>query len=204
MIVALAGLIVIEFSVASVTVNEDTPTCPENAAITVTVPGATPAAWPNDPDASLMVATAGFDDVHSTELVISCVVPSVSVPVATKPTDVFSATPPLAGVVFVIAVNPSTVRLAVPLTPPSEQVIVTGPPVDAPVTTFPLTEATLVFEDVQVVTVSICCFVPSLKVATACNASVEPWANPALAGVTAIDVGVAEVTFSGADPFTPP
>jgi hypothetical protein len=202
-------LIVIELSVASVTVNEATPTCPENAAITVTVPGATPAAWPNDPDASLMIATDGFDDVHKTEPVIFCVVPSVSVPVATKPTDVFSATLSLAGVVIVIAVNASTVRLAVPLTPLSEQVIVTGPPSDTPVTVFPLTEATLVFEDVQLATVSRPCFVPSLKVPTTCNASVELCvgvlgASPALAAVTAIDESVAELTFSGADPVTPP
>jgi hypothetical protein len=196
-------LIVIELSVASVTVKEATPTCPENAAITVTVPGATPVAWPNDPDASLMTATAGFDDVHSTEPVISCVVASASVPVATKPIDVFSATLPLAGV-MVIAVNASTVRLAVPFTPLSEQVIVTGPPFDTPVTIFPLTEATLVFEDVQVATVSMCRVVPSLKVPTACNASVEPKASPALAGVTAIDESVAELTFRGADPLTPP
>ncbi len=205
-------MIVIELRVAFVTVNEATPTCPENAAITVTVPGATPAAWPNDPDASLMIATVGFDDVHSTELVISCVVPSVSVAVATKPTDVFSATLPLAGVVIVIAgavaLSPSTVKLAVPLVPPSEQVIVTGP-FDTPVTIFPETEATLVAEDVQVATVSRCCVVPSLKVPTACSASVESCvgvlgASPALAGVTAIEVSVAELTFSGADPPTPP
>jgi hypothetical protein len=155
-----------------------------------------------------MIATVGFDDVHSTELVIFCVVPSASVAVATKLTDVFSATLPLAGVVIVIAgavaLSPSTVRLAVPLTPPSEQVIVTGPPFEFPVTIFPLTDATLVAEDVQVATASRCCFVPSLKVPTTCNASVESWASPALAGVTAIDESVAELTFSGADPFTPP
>ncbi len=195
-------MIAIELSVAFVTVNEATPTCPENTAITVAVPGATPAAWPNDPEASLMIATAGFDDVHSTELVIFCVVASASVAVATKPIDVFSATLPLAGVIL-IAVTPSTVRLAVALTPFSEQLIVTGP-FDTPVTIFPVTEATLGAEDVQVATVSRCCVVPSLKVPTACNASVELWASPALAGVTAIDVSVAELTFSGADPLTAP
>lgn len=202
-IFGFAGLIVIELKVAFVTVNGATPTTPKNEAVTVAVPGAFPVAKPNEPDALLRVATDGFEDVHSTEFVRFCDVPSVSVPVATKPIDVPAATLGLAGVI-VIAVSDSTVRLAALLTtPPSWQVIVAAP-FDSPLTIPLLTVATAGAEDVQVATVSTCCVVPSLKFPMACNDNVEPVARPALAGVTVIDVSVAELTFSGADPVTPP
>ena len=202
-IFGFAGLIVIELNVAFVTVNGATPTSPENAAVTVAVPGAFPVAKPNDPPALLTVTSDGFDDVHSAEFVTFCVVPSASVPVAFKLIEVPSATLPLPGEI-VIAVTASTVRLAVLLTPPSRQVIVTEP-FDTPVTIpIPLTVATVAAEDVQPATVSTCCVVPSLKFPMACNDNVEPGARPALAGVTVIDVSVAELTFSGDDPVTPP
>src|SRR5580658_4040762 len=152
----LGGLIVIVLSVASDTVNEATPTIPENVAVIVTAPGAIPSAWPNDPDALLMVASDAFDEVHSTEFVRFWVVPSVRVPVAIKAIAVPGATVQLTAL-MVIAVNASTVKLAVALTPLSSQVIATGP-VDNPAVTIPmeLTVATLEAEDDQVATVSIC------------------------------------------------
>src|ERR1700691_3105487 len=106
-----AGLIVIELSVASETVNEATPTIPENVAVIVTAPGEIPSAWPNDPDTLLMVASDAFDEVHSTEFVRFWVVPSVRVPVAAKAIAVPGATVPLADLI-VIAVNASTVNAA--------------------------------------------------------------------------------------------
>jgi hypothetical protein len=150
------GLIVIKLSVASDTVNETTPTIPENVAVIVTAPGAIPSAWPNDPRTLLMVASDAFDEVHSTEFVRFWVVPSVRVPVAVKAIAVPAATVPLADLI-VIAVNASTVKLAVALTPFNWQVIVTEP-VDNPAVTIPieLTVATLEAEDDQVATVSIC------------------------------------------------
>jgi hypothetical protein len=60
-----------ELSVAFVTVNVATPICPASVAVTVAVPGALPAARPNDPAALLIVATDGSDDVHATEFVTS-------------------------------------------------------------------------------------------------------------------------------------
>src|ERR1700679_1154729 len=163
------GLIAMEFSVASDTVNAATPTIPENAAVIVTGPGATPSAWPNDPDTLLMVASSGFDEVHNTEFVRFWVVPSVRVPVAANEIAVPEATAPVAGVI-VIAVKASTVKLAVALTPPSWQVMVTEP-VDTPAVTIPmeLTVATAGAEEDQLATVSICCVVPLLKVPTACS-----------------------------------
>jgi hypothetical protein len=156
-IVGFTGLIAIELNVAFVTVNEATPTCPANTAVTVTVPGAIPVTWPYDPSATLIVATDGFDDVHCTELVRSCVVPFVSVPVAFKAIDVPSATVPLAGVI-VIAVNASTVKFAgVLVTPPNTQVTA-AVPLDSPVTipVFALTAATAGAEDDHIATVSTC------------------------------------------------
>src|SRR6202167_3132199 len=120
-----AGLIVIELSVASETVNEATPTIPENVAVIVTAPGEIPSAWPNDPDTLLMVASDAFDEVHSTEFVRFWVVPSVRVPVAAKAIAVPGATVPLAGL-MAIAGKASNVKLAGALTPFSWQVIVTG------------------------------------------------------------------------------
>ena len=151
-------MIVIVVSVASVTLKEATPTTPPKTAVTVTVPGASPSAQPYDPDMMLMVTREGFDDVHSTEFVMSCLEPSVRVPVAVKAIDVFSAKlkPALLVVEMAMAVNPSTVTLAVPSTPPREQVMVTGlADMDSPVTIFPFTLATLVSEDAQVATVVI-------------------------------------------------
>jgi hypothetical protein len=117
-------------------------------------------------------------------------------------TDVFSAKLALLGEI-VMAVNPSTVKFAVPFTPFSVQVIATGP-FDTPVTTFPLIVATLVADDVQAHTVASGSVVPSLKVPIACIASIEPTATPTLAGMTAIEASVAELTDNGADPVTPP
>jgi len=103
-----------------------------------------------------MVARDGFDEVHRTEFVMFCVVPSVRVPVAVRAIDVFSATVPLLGAVIVIAVKPSTVTVAVPICPPRVQLIVTGfGLIDSPVTMFSLTVAMVVSNEVKVETVVI-------------------------------------------------
>ena len=197
-ITGFMGLIAIELKVALDTVNEATPTCPANTAVTVTVPGAIPVAWPNDPSAALIVATVESDDVHCTEFVRSCVAPFVSVPVAFKGIDVPSATVPLPEIV--IAVKAWTVKFAgVLVTPPSWQVTA-AEPLDCPVTIpIALTVATVGAEDNQVATVSTCCVELSLNLAIACNARFESTVKPATPGVTVIDVSVAELTVSGTD-----
>lgn len=129
----LEGLIAMELNVAFVTVSGAIPTNPGNAAVTVAVPGAFPAAAPKEkPKASLIVVTDGFDEVQNTELVSFWVVIPANVPVAFKTMNVPCATPVLVNEI-VIAVRGSTVRLAVLFTAPNWQVIVTGP-FDTPVT----------------------------------------------------------------------
>ena len=198
-ILGFTGLMAMELSVALDTVNEATPTSPANTAVTVTVPGAIPVAWPNDPNAALIVATVESDDVHCTEFVRSCIPPFVSVPVAFKGIDVPSATVPLPEIV--IAVKAWTVRFAgVLVTVPSWQVTA-AEPLDCPVTIpIALTVATVGAEDDHVATVSTCCVELSLNLAIACNARFESTVKPATPGVTVIDVRVAELTVSGADP----
>lgn len=153
-ILGFAGVIFIELKVALVTVKAAVPACPANVAVIVALPDAFPVIKPNDPEATLAVATVGSDVVHATEFVMSCIVPSVSVPFAVSPIDVPAATEGVDGVT-VMAVNPSTVRLAAPLTPFSVQVMVTGP-LATPVTMFALTVALLVSDDVHEPTVSMC------------------------------------------------
>jgi hypothetical protein len=193
-------LTTIALRVAFVTVNEETPICPASDAVTAALPGALPMAVPNDPEASLIVTTDGFDDVQTTEFVRSCIVPSVRVPVAVKLTDVFCAKLAFGGEI-VMAVNSSTAKFAVPLTPFREQVMVTAPAA-TPVAIFPLSEANPVSEDDQAQTVARGCVLWSLNVPRAFMASVEPTAMPTFVGVTAIEVNVAGLTVSGADPVT--
>ncbi len=151
-IVGLGGLIAIAVKVASVTVNDATPICPPRVAVTVEVPGELPDATPKEPDATLMVATDGFDEVQLDELVTSWVDPSARVAIAVNLVEVFSAKLGVAGE-MAIAVKPSTVKFAVPLTPLSVQVIVAGPFAMA-VTIFSLTVATFVADDDQAQTVA--------------------------------------------------
>ena len=127
---------------------------------------------------------------------------SVSVPVAIKLIDVPAATLGLAGEI-VMAVSASTVSIAVAVTDPSWQVMVTGPIDNAFTTPTPLTVATPVADDDQVAKVSICSLVPSLKLPMACKLNVELTARPALAGVSVMDVSVPEPTVRGTDPITP-
>ncbi len=119
---ASLGVIVMEVSSALVTVNDAVPTSPANSAVIVAVPGAIPLANPLVPAVSLTVATDSGDEVHDTELVRFCVLPSANVPMALNCTAVCSATVALAGVICTeISGDDSTTTLPVPLTEPSNQ-----------------------------------------------------------------------------------
>jgi len=82
---ALAGVTLIEVSVALVTVSDAVPTCPANSAEMTVLPGVRPAADPWLPLALLMVATDGAEDVQVTTLVKFRVSPLANIPVAVKP-----------------------------------------------------------------------------------------------------------------------
>jgi hypothetical protein len=79
---ALNGVSVIDVRVMFVTVKVALPTCPENTAEIVLVPGCTPVAWPALLTALLMVAAAGFEEVQFTKVVRSWVSPLLKFPVA--------------------------------------------------------------------------------------------------------------------------
>jgi hypothetical protein len=99
-LVGLEGVIVIDDSVAGVTVSEVGAeyTFPKTA-MTVEVPVAIQDARPSDPAALLIAATVALDDSQVTDAVMSCVEPSLYNPVATNCLFVFWALIGLEGVI---------------------------------------------------------------------------------------------------------
>jgi len=110
--VGVAGVSMIEVRVAPVIVACAAPTTPLSTAPIVAVPGVRPIAPPKLPGTLLMIPTATDDDVHVTDGVRSCVVPSCSVPVAVKRKKVPAATVSVPGVIA-MDVNGSTFMVAV-------------------------------------------------------------------------------------------
>src|SRR5882762_3480826 len=101
---------------------------PANAPVMFVLPGETPTASPEFPAELLMVAKAGLDEVHVTELVRSCVLPSPNVPTA------LYCRPTSTGMLIVVGVTAidcnavdSTTTLAVFETEPSVAVMVAAP-----------------------------------------------------------------------------
>ena len=80
--VMISGVTVIERREAAVTVSEAEPEMFPAVAIMPAVPAATPVAEPFEPTVLLMVAMALSDELHSTEVVMSCMVLSLKIPMA--------------------------------------------------------------------------------------------------------------------------
>ncbi len=141
-----------------------------------------------------MVAAAGFEELHSTEAVMSSVLLSLKVPVAANCLVVPTAMLELAGVTArETKVAPVTVREALPVTEPEAAVMVAAPVPVAVAIPEEFTEATFVAEDDQVSEVSSC-VLPSSNVPTAVNGWVVPSAIEPVAGVTAIEIRWAGTT----------
>jgi len=143
----------------------------------------------------LTVATAVFDEVQVTEMVISRVVPSENVPVAVNcwvaPTDRLG----LDGVTAMDdRVAEFTVRVVFPEIVPEVAVMVVTPVVRAVARPLLLTVAIVVSEELQVTCVVISWVVPSAYVPVAVNCWVAPPGMFRLAGVTAMEDRVEEVT----------
>jgi len=143
----------------------------------------------------LTVATAVFDEVQVTEMVISRVVPSENVPVAVNcwvaPTDRLG----LDGVTAMDdRVAEVTVRVVFPEIVPEVAVMVVTPVVRAVARPLLLTVAIVVSEELQVTCVVISWVVPSAYVPVAVNCWVAPPGMFRLAGVTAMEDRVEEVT----------
>lgn len=148
-----------------------------------------------DPELAI-VATAGFDELHTTEVVRSCVLLSLNVPVAVNCLVVPTAMLAFAGVTASDTnVAPVTVRDAVPFTPPLVAVIVVVPVPTLVTNPFTSTVATPVAVDDQVNDVSNC-VLPSSKFPTALNCSVVPAAIEELDGLTEIEIKCAGTTVS--------
>lgn len=130
----LAGVIVIEVSVASVTVSDAVPTSPANSAVMVASPAVSPVASPLLPLLSPTVATDAGDEVHEADWVRSCELPSAKVPMARNWIDVCAATVAVAGVsCSEVRAEDSTTTSIVPFTEPCCAVMV-AVPADWPVT----------------------------------------------------------------------
>jgi hypothetical protein len=192
---------VIEVSTAGVTVSEVMPlTLPELAVMT------------DEPVASAdarpiveMVATAGLADAHVTEAVTFLVEPSVYVPVAMNCSVRPLATDGSAGVTAIEVKSAAvTVRVVVPVTPPSVALTVLPPSASAMARPVLVILATATLDDAQAADAVRFCVVPSEYVPVATNCSVNPLATLGLTGVSAIDVTTAGVTVNVVVPLIEP
>lgn len=143
-----------------------------------------------------MIATAGLEELQSTDAVMSCVLLSLNVPVAVNCFVVPMAMPELLGVTAMeTRVAVVTVSEAVPLTDPEDAVIVTVPDPVLVARPAALMEATLRFDDDHV-TEGSCCVLPSLKLPVAINSWFVPSAIEGFAGVTEMETRLAGTTVS--------
>ena len=165
-----AGVTAIDDSVAPVTVKAAVPDTPPNVALMFVVPAATPVAMP----LAEIVAAEVVWEAHATLVVITCVVPSLKVPVAVKPSLVPGAMERPVGVtVMEVTVAVLTVNVTDDVVVPTVAVIVVVPAVRALASPLlmPIV-ATPVFEDVQVACPVKFFVLPSLKVPNAENCCV--------------------------------
>ena len=205
---AVAGDTLMETRMAAVTVSVVEPDIAPEVAVIVEVP--IPMLLPNpcEPDVLLMVATVAVEELHTTVLVISCVLLSVKVPVAVNCFCVPIAIEGVAGVTA-IDTNPArvTVSVVVPDTDPEVAVIV-AVPVPTLVAKPWLPEVLLIVateeaEEVHVTVVVRVCVLPSLKVPVAVNCCVVPSAIDPLAGVSARESKAGGETVRVVDPLIP-
>jgi len=103
-------------SVAELKVRVAAPEVLPEAAVIVAVPAATGVTCPLEPAALLIVATDAFDELHVTDVVMSCVLLSEKVPVAVSCSVVLRAMTEVAGVTAIdTRVAELTVRVVEPV-----------------------------------------------------------------------------------------
>lgn len=189
-ILGFAGLIAIETSFAVDTVSVVDPLTVPDTALMVVLPVATLLATP----CALMPATAPEDELQRTDVLMSCVLESLKVPVAANCLVVPTAMLEFAGVTAIeTSVAAVTVSEAVPLTDPDVAVIVVEPaatPVALPLTSIVAAE---VADELHVTEVSSW-KLPSSKLPTAVNCCCVPGAIDGVAGLTVIEVNCAATT----------
>jgi len=164
-ILAPAGLTVIDTRWAVDTVSVVEPLTAPDAAVMVALPFATLVARPW----LLIVATDADEDVQRTEVLMSCVLESLNVPVAANCLVVPTAMLELAGVTLIeTSVAAVTIRDAVPLTDPDVAVMVVVPSLKPAATPLEVMLATELADELQVTEVNNC-VLPSSKLPTALN-----------------------------------
>ena len=199
--IGLAGVTAMEDTVEELTVRVVNPEIVPEAAVMVAVPAATAVARP----LLSTVATEVLDEFQVTDAVISWVDPSENVAVAMScwvdPTDRLG----LAGVTAMEDTVPVvTVRVVLPEIVPEVAVIVVVPAVPAVARPLLLMDAVDVLDELQVTDADISWVVPSENVPVAVNCWVTTRGMVGLAGVTAMEERVAEVTVRVALPETFP
>ncbi len=196
-----AGVTAMEETVAEVTVRVVLPEAVPEVAVMVAVP----VAMAVDRPLLLTVATNGLDELQVTCVLISRVVPSEKVPVAVNCWVVATEMTGLAGVKDMEdGLVEATVRVVLPETVPEVAVMVTVPVAMAVTRPLLVTAATVVLDELQVTCAVISWVVSSENVAVAVNCWVAATDMTGLAGVTAMEDRVAEVTVRVVLPETVP
>ncbi len=196
---ALAGVTAMETSTACPTLSVAVPLIKPDVAVIMAVPTPSPLATPP----LAMLATVE-DEVQVTELVRSCALPSLYVPVAANCWLVPLAIDALPGLTDNDTnTGAVTAKLAEPVIVPEVAVIVVLPGITLVASPL-LTVAIVAAEDVQVAVLVRFCVVPLLYVPVAVNCCFSPAGIDGDAGVTAIDVSTAAVTVNVAAPWMVP
>jgi len=198
------GVTAMEFKAALATVKVAPREMLPTVAVIVEVPRAIPFARAGVPFI-LMPATAGLVDAHCAEAVISCVLPSVNVPVAVNCKVAPSNTDPLPGeIASDTSVGAVTVSVALPLTPENMAVMVADPGPLLVAMPLPAIVTALVFDELQVAELVRSLLVWSLYVPVALNCWPSPAAIEDEPGVIWIDCKAAAPPAVGAELALPP
>src|ERR1039458_1201615 len=189
----------------AVTVNVVEPLIAPDVASIVVVPKPANVANPCEPDALLIVATLGPDELHAAVLVRVCVLASLYVPVAVNGCVVPTAIEAFPGVT---AIDTSTAAVTVsvvePVMLPSVALMLEAPFATLVASPAALIVATLGPDELHAAVLVRVCVLPSLYVPVAVNGCVVPAAIEAFPGVTAIDTSTAAVTVSVVEPVMLP
>jgi hypothetical protein len=185
-----------EARLAAFTLKDAVPWTEAEAAVIVTLPRFRAVARPLE----VIDATLLLDDVHVTEPVISCVVPSENDPVAVNCCKVPKGRDAVRGVTAIeVTLALVTVRTALKETPLKLAVSVVVPaatPFASPEAPFTLIPATPEFDEVHCADAVTFCVLPSVKVPTAENCVVVPTAIDTVEGAIASEVTTGFVTVS--------
>jgi hypothetical protein len=171
----------------------------------VVEPGAEQFATPATLGAFAMVATVAAEELQWLFNVMSCVLPSLKVPVATNCCVLPAAAVGAIGVTARDTRAPvPTVRVVLPVTPEAVAEIVAVPPFLPCASPEPRSDATLGLDDFHETPLRLLAVLPSLNVPLALNLIEVPRAIRGFGGLTVMETRYALETVSPVDPLTPP